>query len=1018
MSQRILLKDGLRVGKKELQLLQDSSLENVAEVARALAVSLPAVITIEGDFGNLGPECAVTASGTNVTVAAGSALLSDGTFLTIGVAQTLAVPDGAANRPVVLKALESPFAPGSVAIGATNRLTLAYTTDAAGLDATDIYGPNEYVRLVNGATSLGTFRIQSVTPTTIELAESVPGTSALSGLKHAPAGKFFPGYPNVGETTDLLSYLSPELRIEAAGYNIGENEIILATVSRSGGSVTVTDSRVPIRVRGVPLIRDANVAANAGIQESKIALSAALLTAKANAPLQTSLRNNHTTESAFYVKGAPGSGGVRVLTTDDLAGIRADTADPSMSAIALDKTTVSLALNETTTIKASPVGLVTGATVTYTLVSADPAKVDIEGAPVVTGNETTWTLRGKAATTGSVQITVTGSATAVGDGYAAASRQAFAAVTVGASGTGDAITALSIVNDQTRQPLSSSTSLTASGSNRALTIRAEATLRPAASAATLAYAWSVTSGSANISLSSTTGQTITVTGVGAGQATVQCTVTPSGSLGGTTATPRSVSQSFAVTSTETAIVQQEPNFRWAFTRAGTVVRGTFNWGINGTTTAVSQDAQAGTWTLRMESGNSLAGALNADALRNQAYYPDATTRTKYVITGNAAAAAGAAFTFTVQRLNPTDNPPAANASGGGWIQSLAESWVIRVLENNTQVVEQPISSPTTRSVALDRPTGGQTAVVNLTGAYGGRNAVTTTGPIQWGSAPPADPLPTLTIPSDFITATPGVGQVLFRWDLQQISNYDRVRFDIQTASRVGNASSASWNTWVRQDDSSATPRFMDQVVYGGPGTPVALKLRFTDAAGTIVQDNANGYHAIRESLVPATTAGGTLGPIIFPFNFAQDSAGNPITGDNAPHWVNIGSVANPIWVFILNLQSEAFPVPVALRRMDIRFATNPLTGAAVSNSALLPAGTSIKGIVYPLGDPRSAITGDPTSTTTSKTFSEYSGFFFQKDQKLTVGIERIGNRPTQGVGELILWYQEYTGGFGGGGTQA
>jgi hypothetical protein len=1013
MSQRILFKDGLRVGKKELQLLQDSSLENVAEVARALAVSLPAVITLEGDFGNLGAECRVTASGTNVAIATGSVLLSDGTFLTIGAQQTLSVPDGSSARPVVLKALESPFAPGTVAIGAANRLTLAYTTDAAGLDATDIYGPNEYVRLVNGSTSLGTFRIQSVTATTIELAESVPGTTALAGLKHAPAGKFFPGYPNIGETTDLLSYLSPELRLETAGYNIGDNEIILATVSRSGATVTVTDARVPIRVRGVPLIRDANVAEDAAIQESKIALSAALLTAKANAPLQTSLRNNHTTENAFYVKGAPGSGGVRVLTTEDLAGIRRDNADPAMSAVTLDKTTISLALNETTTIKASPVGLVTGSAVTYTLVSADPTKVDIEGAPVVTGNETTWTLRGKAATTGSVQITVTGSATAVGESYAAASRQAFAAATVGASGAGDAITALRIVT-QEGAALATPASLTASGTTgRTASIRAEATLRPAASAATLSYAWSITTGSQFVTLSATTGQSITVTGVGAGSATIQCLVTPSGSLGGTLATPRSVTQTFTVTTASTTALTEEPNFRINFVKDTNNVTALVEWGINGSTT--SQSSTSDTWTFQMNAGNNLAVDIGPDELRDMAYYPTSTAQTKYLIISNTPAttttnsttgvATGSAFTFTVQKLSAGDNPPAANGGGGAFIQSLAESWSLQVVHTPTGAqTHNELRIPyNVRNVMLDRKASGGHRFT-LTSAYSTQTK-STVRTIVWGAGDVG--LPTLTIPPDFITATPGVGQVLFRWDLEQISNYDRSLFDIKTASRVGNPESNPWNTFVRQDDSTNTPRFMDQVVYGSPGTPVALKLQFTNAAGQMVQQGATDYHAIRESLVSSTNPGGTLGPFVYPFDFST------VAGDVHP-WVNIGTAQNPVWVWMLTLVEGSFPTPVSLSRMEIRFFQDPVTGVTPSNATLLPGSASIKGIVYPLGDPSSAIAGDPTATSAVKTFSEYSGFFFQKDQKLTVAIERLGVRPTQGKGSLILWYTEYRA---GGGTQ-
>lgn len=306
MNEQLLLKDGLRIGKKELSLLQETASDNLSSVVQAMA-NVPAVITAVGAGGVLGADLSVSPSGTNIIVAVGSALLADGTVLTVSSPVTLAVSPGLTNSTVILKADTTPYFVGTMSLAA-DRLTL---TASGSDDLTTEFSPNDYIRLQNGASDLGAFRIQTVTTGGVVLAEAVAGSGTISGLQFAPAGKFFPGYPLNGDTKDLCAFATPTLRIDVPGYTPLENEILLALVSRSS-SVTVTDARTPLRAKNVlTSIVDADIASGAAIQSTKF--STGVQTALSEAHVQNT--DTFTTSQTFLLGGAAGK---RVLTTDDL----------------------------------------------------------------------------------------------------------------------------------------------------------------------------------------------------------------------------------------------------------------------------------------------------------------------------------------------------------------------------------------------------------------------------------------------------------------------------------------------------------------------------------------------------------------------------------------------------------------------------------------------------------------------------------------------------------------------------
>ncbi len=316
MSEKLLLKDGLRIGKKELSLLQDLVAKNLTRLL-GLAINVPAtgaVFTTKTTAGVLGNDLKLAISGGATQVTAGTALSADLTYLRVPTTTTTVSGSFpvSTTKKVVLKWAANPLESTTVSV-ATGGLDLTFSSSVTGL-----YGPGDYIRISgSSAGNNGTFKILSVpTSTTATLAE-VTGGTVESGLSHSMAGKFFPGYPTGGETTDISQYDGFSLVFEDTSYTVLSNEIALGTATKDGaGTVTsVTDTRVALTPQMIGMkIGNADVLDSAAIAESKLALTAELLEAKTMRHTQNT--DTYTTSSIFRVKGATGP---RVLTEQDIS---------------------------------------------------------------------------------------------------------------------------------------------------------------------------------------------------------------------------------------------------------------------------------------------------------------------------------------------------------------------------------------------------------------------------------------------------------------------------------------------------------------------------------------------------------------------------------------------------------------------------------------------------------------------------------------------------------------------------
>lgn len=314
MSEKALIKDGLRIQKKELNLMQDQILLNLSRLT-TVALSIPstgAVLTTKSTAGVLGSALRVDVVANVPTVRAGTGLTFDGTYINVP-SDTIVITGTFSNntsRKVILHWAASSIESSTVSV-ASGGVNLTFSSSVSA-----IYSPGDYIRISNSANgNNGTFRLLTVSGTTATLQQSTGGT-AESGLAHSQAGKFFPGYPTSG-TTDIAQHDSFTLTYEdPATYTLLSNEIYLATLAKDGsGNISVsTDARVALAPNMIGrIITDSDVSTTAAIQESKIALSAATITAKTQAHLQNT--DTYTTSATFRVKGATGP---RVLTTDDM----------------------------------------------------------------------------------------------------------------------------------------------------------------------------------------------------------------------------------------------------------------------------------------------------------------------------------------------------------------------------------------------------------------------------------------------------------------------------------------------------------------------------------------------------------------------------------------------------------------------------------------------------------------------------------------------------------------------------
>jgi hypothetical protein len=973
MSQTILFKDGLRIGKKELQLLQTLGLENLSGVVQALAQELPAVITAVS--GELDTGLQVTVIGTDLSIAAGNALLKNGTFLEVSSPLTLVVPS-ATNQPVVLSAGPTPFAPGTVAIGAADRFTLTYTPAGSVANAAELYASGDALRLVNGGTSLGTFRIQSVTNNTIVLADAVPGSTSLTGLNHAPAGKFFPGYPLEPETTDLISYATPSVRLETSNYTAADNEIILARVTRVASTVTPTDARVAFRARGINNVVNSMVAANASIAESKLALSPELIRAKTFAPLLGVTADNRifTTQPDFYVTR---EGQLRRVL------LASEVLVPAFSALSVSPGTVSIAAGSTQALTASVTNAPNATpTVTYTFTSLTPSVATVSQTVAGSVNATITGV-----TSGNALILVTASAPATGGTVAA---QETTLVPVAITAGNGSITSLSVSPNPVTM-----------GRNAAPVALTATAAAAAGASPSVTYTWAyVGTASSVVQLSSTTGPSVTLTPQGPGSA--QITVVASSTASNGFAAVTLPALTLNVTVTEGLALAAEPAYRVTFRSISDTTHAVFRWGVGGACAVSGLNI-----TMTVDTADRWP-TLGLNGLVGQAFYDSAGRR--YLIASNAAFAPNdSTLTFTVSKVSASDPNPAV---GAGVVRSLANSYRLAIFNQaGTSQLSTTFTPESTSArefvTTLSSAVQGTSYLFRLTAvneSLSPSSRVTDVTAVWGSSATGIVDVPT----TGWIASTPTTAGVNFSWSMLKglpSNAYNPDTMDYYVRWKVGEN---SWSVWHRVEDNTVGLTTMQYFVYSPPSTLVQFQVKITDLSGQL---SVNGV-AEADGTASATTltvqTGGTDVEYVYPFDF---NASPPSS------WTQI----NGRWFYELSRYAvgpaggaiemrTSFTSGVSVSRIDLEFdPLNPLAqgvGTAEVKPVVFPTDNNsyqIAGDIVVEGGTNYVQTTDIATTVNVNSNGfitvaiEYAGTLTGTDTPMSLGVD--------GAGVVTVWFR-------------
>lgn len=857
MTKKLLLKDGLRIGKTELTLMQDAALENNAEILDAVTGTLPAVLTTRSTVGTLGPELRAAASGSTggLTVQPGTAVFRNGSTCTLEAVANLQVGANVSGFKVIMTATEISTGPGVFNMAA-DRQTLTYVpVSGSTLIATDLYAPNDYIRLTKGLTVYGTYRVASVDAETVVLTGPVTSAAgAVTGLVHAPSGRFFPGYPLAGVTTETVARYAGVVSIKNTSYELTSADILLALVSRGAtGAASVTDARTPLVPNIDALVIDnSKVAENAGIVESKLALSEELLTAKAQAHAQNT--DTHTTATAFYVRGAPGAGGIRVLTTEDRVTIPSGApsapsgtggsgspssdppASPSVVTASITPSTGSIGVGGTIQLNGNYTGPA-GVTVTQTWSSSDPTKATVNTSGLVTG-----------VATGNATITYTAQS-AGNQTYTGASRSATATITVTNNAGGTVLTSLS-----TGVP-NNSLALQVGGSTYQIN-----PVATAPTGVTPAPTYTYTTSDATKVTVSASGL---VRGVATGTATITIRAQQAGAtVGSTTYAAADLTATVAVTVTENIVLKAEPNFRLTFTKVTTTVGGSVwegmaRWGIRGT--AGSPVDQNDTWRVTVSSHDVVRG-FSADSLRD-CVLVDSSNRA-FRIVANDAGTASSAVAFGVSLAKGT-TPPAAGLCRIRAQATAVGLFVYRSTNGTTESV--PFLSYESANVTeMYQPLGasgipGSTYYFKLIS----QNSAATPDPVfvdsftAWGSADAAPP----TVNVGTITATPSTTGVRFTWGAPDYYNKDTM--DYLCAIQVeGTPLTPTFDTRAVETPTGVGNLASGSLLFQGtPGEMVKINVRVVDGAGQSLSTTT----ATAQARILTPTTGVTL-PYEFPFS--------------------------------------------------------------------------------------------------------------------------------------------------------
>lgn len=963
MTKKLLLKDGLRIGKTELDLIQRAALENNAEILAATTGALPAVLTTRTSSGVVGPELRVSAvdSSGALSVQAGTAVFSSGVTVTLDNTTSVAVGTNVSNYKVILTAVETSKGPGIFSM-APDGLTLTYTP-ATGLTTTadDLYNANDYIRLTKGLTVYGVFPIAAISGNTVTLAQQM-STSAttIADLSHAQAGKFFPGYPLTSATPETVGRYVGEVSVQSSSYALTIYDMLLATVSRTTGTATVVDARTPL-VPNVDalLIDNSRVADNAGIAESKLALSEGLQNAKSWAHRQNT--DTYTTASAFYVNGSAGSGGKRVLTTDDIVnGGGAGSKTDAVTAASLNPQSATVVVGQTTTLTGSHTAPA-GVTVTKSYTSSDTSKATVDS--------TTGVVTGVAAGTASITYTASSSGNTA---YSAASKSAVATITVRAAGTNDKVL----------------TTLTSGTTNNAVTVKVGETysIEPhvtVPTGVTAAPTYTFVSSDAGKATVSATGR---VTGVAPGTTVITITATQAAAIvGSTTYDATTLTATLSVTVTNNLVLVPEPNFRTVFSKVSTTAgyqwEGIAYWGIKGTAGTAADNNTA--WRISV-SNHDVFRTIPTGGLRDCVLVDSANNA--FRITDNDQAVAvpsgGSATAFNVSVEKGSVTP----ATGACKIRSQASGLGLSFYSIRNSVTSESSTRdwPTASISAMYQEMStagipGQKYVFRLTGRNSQASPTEQTAEYvaDWGAAD--DSAPVVNIGA--ITATPTTNSVKFEW--ASPVSFDRDTMNYQCAIQVnGQPTTPVYNILATETATTGKQATGSYQHVASSGDAVKIYARVIDGAerslsGTIAtaqasvtRANTNTTQQFDVSFVGLTKA-----------NF-ESSSGSSI-GDGSPSYV-IGEAAKTI-----------------LERFNVVAIGLKFTNFTSSQSSL-----GIKARVYPRGNPGASISSSFVTSNggTPSVLLEDVSFLSSLDGRttLSVALERTPTDMEQEFGTFNI----------------
>jgi len=248
----------LRIGAKELDVLQDGSHEKQTDFIQAIIAQYGAVVDISSSGLLLSDLEVRNSAGYNLLIKAGKAVDSSGNVIVIEeditespVDTLIAVPAGGPYI-VLVTYLANNYEPGTVAVshvpanpvGQRNKLTGTLTKYQTNCRIGQSIKINDSVQGYNE-----TYIITQIDSDLIIWVDEYNSAGVLtqftvaeSGLRTEVVGDYESGAAAEGDQIYEYRGYAIEVRLEATGYTTG-TEIVLARVTRSGASVEIVDRR-------------------------------------------------------------------------------------------------------------------------------------------------------------------------------------------------------------------------------------------------------------------------------------------------------------------------------------------------------------------------------------------------------------------------------------------------------------------------------------------------------------------------------------------------------------------------------------------------------------------------------------------------------------------------------------------------------------------------------------------------------------------------------------------------------